>query len=139
MGNFIFTRPHAMLALECLHTSVMSPTLLSSNLDDDRAQETDYFSRGFETQPDIKEQDVTPKPFTDAWRFPPSLMDPNSFAFSAFANQPPGYYTPTPGGTNTLYHNQADNNHTPGMGMGMGLGTPLSLTTLHAHDPMMQL
>ncbi len=128
-----------MLALECLHTSVMSPTLLSSDLDDDRAQETDYFSRGFETQPDIKEQDVTPKPFTDAWRFTPSLMDPNSFAFSAFANQPPGYYTPTPGGFGTLYHPQAGDLHTPGMGMNTPLSLPHSVQTLHAHDPMMQL
>jgi hypothetical protein len=48
-------------------------------------------------------------------------------AFANFANQPPGYYTPTPGGINTIYHNQAGDLHTPGMGMGMGLGTPLSI------------
>jgi hypothetical protein len=61
-------------------------------------------------------------------------MDPNSHSFNMFANQMPGYYTPTPGGTNTLYHNQAGDLHTPGFGM--GLGTPLSLPTseggLHA-------
>lgn len=44
-----------------------------------------------------------------------------------FANQMPGYYTPTPGGTSTLYHNQAGDLHTPGLGV--GLGTPLSLST----------
>lgn len=56
------------------------------------------------------------------------MLDTNSFAFTNFANQPPGYYTPTPGGT-TLYHSQAGDLHTPGMGMhlGMGLGTPLSM------------
>ena len=52
-------------------------------------------------------------------------MDPNSFAFSTFANQPPGYYTPTPGGMNTVYHNTAGDLHTPGLGM--AVGTPLSL------------
>lgn len=76
---------------------------------------------------DIKDLDPTPRAQHEPWRFTPSLLDPNSFAFSNFANQPPGYYTPTPGGTNTLYHNQAGDLHTPGMGMGMGLGTPLSL------------
>ena len=61
-------------------------------------------------------------------------MDPNSHNFNMFANQMPGYYTPTPGGTNTLYHNQAGDLHTPTFGM--GLGTPLSMPTsegaLHA-------
>jgi hypothetical protein len=75
--------------------------------------------------------DPTPRPNNEQWRFTPSLLDPNSFAFSNFANQPPGYYTPTPGGSHTLYHNQAGDLHTPGMGIGigMGLGTPLSLAT----------
>ncbi|KAK3062231.1 hypothetical protein LTS18_004555, partial [Coniosporium uncinatum] len=76
---------------------------------------------------DLKDLDPTPRGGTDQWRFTPSLMDPNSFAFSNFANQPPGYYTPTPGGTNTLYHNQAGDLHTPGFAM--GLGTPLSMPT----------
>lgn len=78
---------------------------------------------------DIKDLDPTPRAQHEPWRFTPSLLDPNSYAFTSFANQPPGYYTPTPGGTNTLYHNQAGDLHTPGMGMGMGLGTPLSLPT----------
>ncbi|CZR57562.1 related to transcription factor BOM [Phialocephala subalpina] len=89
---------------------------------------------------DFKDLDPTPRAQHEPWRFTPSLLDPNSFAFSAFANQPPGYYTPTPGGTNTLYHNQAGDLHTPGMGMGMGLGTPLSLPTsaeaMHTHAMM---
>ena len=62
------------------------------------------------------------------------MMDPNSHQFNMFASQMPGYYTPTPGGTNTLYHHQAGDLHTPGFGM--GLGTPLSMPTsegtLHA-------
>lgn len=61
-------------------------------------------------------------------------MDPNSHAFNMFANQMPGYYTPTPGGTSTLYHNRAGDLHTPSLGA--GLNTPLSLPTsegiLHA-------
>jgi hypothetical protein len=53
-------------------------------------------------------------------------MDPNSFAFTSFANQPPGLYTPTRSGINTLYHSQAgDDLHTPGMGMHLGI--PLSM------------
>ncbi|KAG9204699.1 hypothetical protein G6514_000483 [Epicoccum nigrum] len=83
---------------------------------------------------DIKDQDPTPRGNNEPWRFTPSLLDPNSFAFTTFANQPPGYYTPTPGGTNTLYHSQAGDLHTPGFSF--GLGTPLSLPTsegtLHA-------
>ncbi|KUJ14774.1 uncharacterized protein LY89DRAFT_122111 [Mollisia scopiformis] len=89
---------------------------------------------------DLKDLDPTPRAQHEPWRFTPSLLDPNSFAFSAFANQPPGYYTPTPGGTNTLYHNQAGDLHTPGMGLGMGLGTPLSLPNsaegIHTHTMM---
>ncbi|KAF2144709.1 uncharacterized protein K452DRAFT_145703 [Aplosporella prunicola CBS 121167] len=76
---------------------------------------------------DLKDQDPTPRGCNEPWRFTPSLMDPNSFAFASFANQPPGYYTPTPGGTNTLYHSQAGDLHTPGFSM--GLGTPLSMPT----------
>jgi hypothetical protein len=43
--------------------------------------------------------DPTPKAHGAQFRFTPSLLDPNSAAFAAFAAQPPGYYTPTPGGT----------------------------------------
>ncbi|CAG8971535.1 hypothetical protein HYALB_00005431 [Hymenoscyphus albidus] len=94
------------------------------------------------TQEDIKDLDPTPRAHNDQWRFTPSLLDPNSFAFSNFANQPPGYYTSTPGGNNALYHNQAGDLHTPGMGLGLGLGTPLS--HLGSHDglhgnPMMDV
>jgi hypothetical protein len=64
------------------------------------------------------------------------MLDPNSFAFSNFANQPPGYYTPTPGGTNTIYHPQAGDLHTPGFSI--GLGTPLSMPTSDAGIPINQ-
>ncbi|MCJ1323050.1 hypothetical protein MMC15_008401 [Xylographa vitiligo] len=73
----------------------------------------------------VKDPEITPRGSTDPWRFTPSLLDTNSFAFSAFANQPPGYYTPIPGGVNTLYHNQAGDLHTPNLGF--HLGTPLSM------------
>jgi hypothetical protein len=62
-------------------------------------------------------------------------MDPNSYTFSHFANQPPRYYTPTPGGFNTLYHPQAGDLHTPGMGMNTPLSTPHSIHGLHAPAP----
>jgi hypothetical protein len=70
--------------------------------------------------------DPTPRANLDHLRFTPSMLDPNSFAFSNFANQPPSYYMPTPGGTNTIFHPQAGDLHTPG-GYAMGLGTPLSM------------
>jgi hypothetical protein len=53
------------------------------------------------------------------WRFTPSLLDPNSFAFSSVANPPLGQSTSTPGGTKTPYHNQANDLHQPVIGMGM--------------------
>ncbi|KAI0835980.1 CP2 transcription factor-domain-containing protein [Hypoxylon sp. FL0890] len=91
----------------------------------------------------FRDQDPTPRASGAEWRFTPSLLDPNSFSFSTFANQPPGYYTPTPGGTNTLYHPQAGDLHTPSMGLGMGLSTPLSLPTsegaIQAGPAMMDL
>lgn len=74
--------------------------------------------------------DPTPRGNSDPWNFStgltPSVLDPNSHSFNSFANQLPGYYTPTPGGTNTLFHPQAGDLHTPGI---LGLGTPLSMPT----------
>lgn len=101
---------------------------------------SDYFDRAYDHIDEAsKETGVTPKPFTDQWRLTPSMMDPNSFAFSAFANQPPGYYTPTPGGFNTFYHSSAAGDlHTPGMGMTTPLSMPHSLHGLHAPDPTIQ-
>ncbi|KIW74621.1 hypothetical protein Z517_11391 [Fonsecaea pedrosoi CBS 271.37] len=112
----------------------------SSTLSEAIIDEPSTSQRAFEGQPpEVKEQDATPKPFSDAWRFTPSLMDPNSYAFSAFANQPPGYYTPTPGGFGTLYHPQAGDLHTPGMGMNTPLSLPHSVHGLHAQDQLMHL
>ncbi|KAI9685446.1 MAG: hypothetical protein M1822_004577 [Bathelium mastoideum] len=87
-------------------------------------------NRRFEDHEDIRDVDHTPRGTAEPWRFTPSLMDPNSFAFTNFANQPPGYYTPTPGGHNTIYHSQAGDLHTPAFNM--GLGTPLSNPTTDA-------
>lgn len=93
----------------------------------------------------FRDQDPTPRAAAanEPWRFTPSLLDPNSFSFSAFANHPPGYYTPTPGGTNTIYHPQAGDLHTPTLGLGMGLGTPLSMPTtegsMHHAPAMMEI
>lgn len=93
--------------------------------EDDDVLTTDHFLRHLTELDDNKDHDCTPKPMADSWRLTPSFMDLNSFAFTSFANQPPGYYTPTPGGVNTFYHSQAGDLHTPGMGM--HLGTPLSM------------
>ncbi|KAK3898840.1 CP2 transcription factor-domain-containing protein, partial [Staphylotrichum tortipilum] len=77
----------------------------------------------------FRDQDPTPRATNEPWRFTPSLLDPGNFSFASFANHTSGYYTPTPGGTNTIYHPQAGDLHTPtlGLSMGMGLGTPLSM------------
>ncbi|KFZ20235.1 hypothetical protein V502_03253 [Pseudogymnoascus sp. VKM F-4520 (FW-2644)] len=80
------------------------------------------------TQEEMKDIDPTPRAQNEPWRFTPSLLDPNSYAFSAFANQMPAYYTPGANG-NPIYHSQAGDLHTPSMGVGMGVGTPLMQTT----------
>ncbi|KAF2007742.1 hypothetical protein P154DRAFT_568574 [Amniculicola lignicola CBS 123094] len=121
--------PH--LAVQTTRSQSLS-TPAGSSLTD--ALDVAHHARHFGDHEDMKDQDPTPRPSNEPWRFTPSLLDPNSFAFTSFANQPPGYYTPTPGGTNTLYHHQAGDLHTPGFSF--GLGTPLSLPTseggLHA-------
>ena len=105
--------------------ATMLPIYEPVEREDDDILTTDPFFRHLTDLDDTKDHDSTPKPFHDTWRLTPSLMDPNSFAFTSFANQPPGYYTPMSGGINTLYHSQAGDLHTPGMGM--HLGTPLSM------------
>jgi hypothetical protein len=44
----------------------------------------------------IENQDPTQAP-QEPWRFSPSFLDPDFFAFPTFANQPLGYYAPTLG------------------------------------------
>ena len=62
----------------------------------------------------------------DHWRFTPSILDTNSFAFASFVNHQSSDFGSTPGGTNTVFHNnQAGDLHTPGIGF--QLGTPLSV------------
>jgi hypothetical protein len=118
----------------------MMPLYQSAEHDcQDDEHTTDYFARHFGDLEDVKDHDATPKGLHDTWRLTPSLMDPNSFSFSAFANQPPGYYTPTPGGINTLYHSAAGDLHTPGMGMNTPLSMPHSIHSLQAQDPGLAL
>ena len=119
-------------------TMALPDTAIEPNIDDSELSD-DYFNRPvFDTINDTnKESGITPKPFTDQWRLTPSILDPSSYAFANFANQQPGYYTPTPGGYNTLWHSSAAGDlHTPGA---LGLNTPLSLPHsmhgLHAPDP----
>jgi hypothetical protein len=70
-----------------------------------------------------------PRHTNEPWSFSsgltPSFMDAGNHGFN-FSNQLTGYYTPTPGGTNTIFHPQAGDLHTP---FHMGLGTPLSMPT----------
>ncbi|RDA95033.1 hypothetical protein CP533_2082 [Ophiocordyceps camponoti-saundersi (nom. inval.)] len=75
----------------------------------------------------FRDHDPTPRASHEPWRFTPSLLD--NYSFSSFANTGHGYYTPTPGGANTLFHSQAGDLHTPTLSMVPGLGTPLSMPT----------
>ncbi|KAL0468230.1 CP2 transcription factor domain-containing protein [Neurospora intermedia] len=90
----------------------------------------------------FRDQDPTPRATNEQWRFTPSVLDANQFTFSQFAGGH-GYYTPTPGGTNTIYHPTAGDLHTPTLSLGMGLGTPLSMPTadgsLHPGPAHMEL
>jgi hypothetical protein len=58
-----------------------------------------YTLFGLESDDARFDLDPTPKASGTHFRFTPSLLDPNSSPFAAFAAQPPGYYTPTPGGS----------------------------------------
>ena len=70
---------------------------------------------------------------SDNWRFTPSMLDTNSFAFASFADQHSQSFTPALGGhMNSIVHNQAGDLHTPSMGF--GLGTPLSLSHSESHS-----
>jgi len=71
----------------------------------------------------IFDTDPTPKATGAGFRFTPSLLDPNSSAFAAFAAQPPGYYTPTPGGSTMGFQSYEMN-----VNGNFGLDTPDSLT-----------
>ena len=101
--------------------------MLYSFVVDPRANPLRFRARHLEEHGENKDFDKTPKDANDPWRFTPSILDTNSIAFNSIVNQPPGYYTPTPGGTSTAYHNQAGDLHTPRMNF--QLGTPLSLPT----------
>ncbi|KAL2108554.1 hypothetical protein VUR80DRAFT_3638 [Thermomyces stellatus] len=84
----------------------------------------------------FRDQDPTPRATNEQWRFTPSLLDANNFSFPNFNQNGAGaYYTPTPGGSNTIYHPQAGDLHTPTMGMSMGLNTPMPIATTDGAMP----
>ncbi|KAF3931740.1 hypothetical protein ABW19_dt0208970 [Dactylella cylindrospora] len=65
--------------------------------------------------------DPTPRAAAEPFRFTPSLLDPTSAAFAAFANQPPGYYTPTPGNPQPAqFPEHSVDLQTPSIGIGIG-------------------
>lgn len=110
-------------------STIMSPdpssagTSLSSVLIEAPALER-HHSFGSES---LKDLESTPRAQLEPWRFTPSLLDPNSYGFSPFPSQPPGYYSPTPGNSNSQWQSQAGDIQTPGVNMSIGLQTPLSL------------
>ncbi|EEH20295.2 hypothetical protein PABG_02554 [Paracoccidioides brasiliensis Pb03] len=67
----------------------------------------------------------TPKGLPDQWRFTPSIMDPNSYAFTSLANQPSTYYAATPNGMGMPSHTQVADLSTPGMAL--NLLSPLAI------------
>ncbi|KAI1815107.1 CP2 transcription factor-domain-containing protein [Poronia punctata] len=77
------------------------------------------------SQDAFRDQDPTPRASAAEWGFTPFV---ESGAYG-FGGQPQGYYTPTPGGNNTVFHSQAGDPPTPSVALAAGLGTPLSLPT----------
>ncbi|KAJ3490521.1 hypothetical protein NLG97_g5762 [Lecanicillium saksenae] len=75
-------------------------------------------------RPEFHDQDPTPRANNDPWRFTPSLLDPNSFAFSAFGHGNAGLFTPGIHGPPQMYQSQAGDLHTPTMAMLQGVATP---------------
>ncbi|OAA73620.1 CP2 transcription factor [Cordyceps fumosorosea ARSEF 2679] len=75
-------------------------------------------------RPEFHDQDPTPRANNDPWRFTPSLLDPNSFAFTAFGHGNTGLFTPGIHGPPPLYQSQAGDLHTPTMAMLQGVTTP---------------
>jgi len=75
--------------------------------------------------------DPTPRAPNEPFRFTPSLLDPTSAAFAAFANQPPQYYTPTPGAPNPTFLGTNHALQTPMYGI--GIGTPLTMPILNGN------
>ncbi len=99
--------------MSAVHAFLMSLTDIVLYSEPPAQQETDKIS-AFNT----------PRDSNEPWRFTPSIFDANPFSFTPLAGQQPGFYTP--GGLNTVYHNQsAGDLHTPGLAF--HLGTPLSM------------
>ncbi|ATY63806.1 CP2 transcription factor [Cordyceps militaris] len=76
-------------------------------------------------RPEFHDQDPTPRANNDQWRFTPSLLDPNSFAFTSFGHGNTGLFTPGIHGPPPLYQSQAGDLHSPTtMAMLQGVTTP---------------
>ncbi|EER26334.1 hypothetical protein D8B26_003303 [Coccidioides posadasii str. Silveira] len=84
---------------------------------------------------DKKDTDGISKVPPEQWNFTPSLMDPNSFAFSSFANQPPAYYAASP--TAGALANPAHSGDMPTPNMALSLLTPLPIPQSSSADPSM--
>ncbi|KAL7272475.1 hypothetical protein RUND412_004717, partial [Rhizina undulata] len=81
---------------------------------------------------DHEDLDPTPKAPSEPFRFTPSLLDPTSAAFAAFANQPAGLFTPTPNGANNYNHSHQE---LDSPNVGISIGTPLSLPNATSMPP----
>ncbi|EEP82606.1 conserved hypothetical protein [Uncinocarpus reesii 1704] len=84
---------------------------------------------------DKKEHDAIVKVSPDQWGFTPSLMDPNSFAFSTFASQPSEYYAATPTANGLPNSTHPGDMQTPNMAV--NLLTPLGIPHSTSADPTM--
>lgn len=81
-------------------------------------------TNSYSIRPEFHDQDPTPRANNDPWRFTPSLLDPNSYAFAAFGHGNAGLFTPGIHGPQQMYQSQAGDLHTPTMAMLQSVTTP---------------
>lgn len=73
------------------------------------------------------DQDPTPRANNEQWRFTPSLLDPNSFAYNSFINPATGLFTPNLSGPSTMLHPAGDL-QSPSTALMQGLATPFGMS-----------
>lgn len=126
---------HISLTARITHQPLV-PSQVSADWDDRVHMENEAF----------RDMDPTPRAVNDPWRFTPSLLDTNTFAFNPLT---PGtaavaaqvYYPPTPGGSGTLLAPGAIEMHPPpNLAITTGLETPLSVpTTIDIIQPSIEV
>ena len=83
----------------------------------------------------LKGQEPTPRASQEQWGLTPSLLDPNSFAFSSLASQPPAYYAAATPSASGLSSQPRQSNDFPTPNMPLNLLTPLINANPTSVDP----